>query len=86
MNWPLWYPSSLVQNGQEKLEVFKKFRTTSVSVSLPALAGAKMILDGKAENGVHAPECLDPLDFLEMMGKIGWNPSFNEEISRKVTF
>jgi saccharopine dehydrogenase (NAD+, L-lysine-forming) len=86
VNYKLWYPSSLVQNGQEKLEVFKKFGTTSVSVSLPALAGAKMILGGKAENGVYAPECLDPLDFLEMMGTIGWNPSFNVEISKEVSF
>jgi hypothetical protein len=66
--------------------VFKKFGTTSISVSLPALAGAKMILGGKAETGVYAPECLDPLDFLEMMGYIGWNPSFNEEISKEITF
>ncbi len=86
VNYKLWYPHSLVQNGQEKLEVFKKFGTTSVSVSLPALAGAKMILAGDTENGVYAPECLDPLYFLEMMGKIGWKPSFNVEISQKITF
>jgi saccharopine dehydrogenase (NAD+, L-lysine-forming) len=82
VHFTLWYPSSLVQNGQEKLEVFKKFGTTSISVALPALAGAKMILEGKAENGVYAPECLNPLDFLKMMGSIGWKPSFNEEDSR----
>lgn len=86
VNYKLWYSSALVQNGQDKLQVFKKFGTTSVSVSLPALAGAKMILDGKAENGVYAPECLNPVDFLEMMGNIGWKPAFNEEISREITF
>jgi saccharopine dehydrogenase-like NADP-dependent oxidoreductase len=86
VNYKLWYPSALVQNGQDKLEVFNKFGTTSISVSLPALTGAKMILTGKAENGVYAPECLDPLYFLQMMGTIGWSPSFDVEVSRKVTF
>ena len=76
----IWYPSSLTSNGKEKLEVFKKFGTTTIAVALPAVAGAKMILKGKAELGVISPECLDPNEFLIELAEMGWSVKYEEEI------
>jgi saccharopine dehydrogenase-like NADP-dependent oxidoreductase len=76
----IWYPSSLTSSGIEKLDVFKKFGTTSIAVALPAVAGAKMILKGKSEIGVISPECLDPKAFLTEMSEIGWAVKYEEEI------
>lgn len=76
----LWYPHSLVSNGEQKLDVFRKFGTTTIAVALPAIAGARMILKGKTESGVLSPECLDPIVFLKEMAGLGWSVQFDEEI------
>ncbi len=78
----LWYPCSLTSSGSEKLEVFRKFGTTNIAVALPAVAGAKMILKGKADFGVIAPECLNPKEFLNEMAEAGWSVKYEEEIGR----
>lgn len=77
----IWYPHSLISNGEQKLEAFRKFGTTVIAVALPAVAGAKMILKGKTERGVLSPECLDPIEFLKEMADLGWPVHFEEEIT-----
>ncbi|MCF8070459.1 MAG: saccharopine dehydrogenase NADP-binding domain-containing protein [Desulfobacterales bacterium] len=76
----VWYPSSLTSDGSERLDVFRRFGTTTIAVALPAVAGAKMILKGKAEPGVISPECLDPVRFLKEMAQLGWAVKFDEDI------
>lgn len=78
----IWYPHSLISSGNERLEAFKKFGTTTIAVALPAMAGAKLILKNATEDGVIAPECLDPVEYLKEMASLGWPVSFNEKIEK----
>ncbi len=85
MKYKVWWTSSLFTNAEEKLELYRKFGTTNIAVALPAIVGAEMCVEGEAEKGVIAPECLDPVRFLKMMADIGWAVKFHEMLSKEVS-
>lgn len=70
---------------EEKLEMFRRLGTTRVGVAAPAIVAAKMSIDGEAERGVIAPECLHPLKFLRRMAEMGVPVRFQETITRSVS-
>ena len=84
LSYKIWWPSSLFTTAEEKLELYRKFGTTKISVALPAIAGAKMCMGGDADKGVIPPECLDAVKFLKMMAEIGWPVKFHEVCSKEV--
>lgn len=69
----------------DELELYRKFGTANVFVALPAIVGAKMCMESDTQRGVIAPECLDPMDFLEMMADMGAPLKFDEIFSKKVS-
>ncbi|MBW2055921.1 MAG: saccharopine dehydrogenase NADP-binding domain-containing protein [Deltaproteobacteria bacterium] len=70
---------------EERMEVYRRFGTTLIGVALPAVVGAKMCMDGEAEKGVIAAECLDAGNFLKRMARMGGPVRFHELCSRNVT-
>ena len=84
LRYKIWWPSSLFTTAAEKLELYRKFGTTKISVALPAIAGAKMCMQSEADRGVIPPECLDPVKFLKAMAEIGWPVKFHEVLSKEV--
>jgi hypothetical protein len=46
--------------------------------------GAKLCVEGEAEKGVVAPECLDPIKFLKKMSDMGAPVKFRETLSKEV--
>ena len=79
------YPLSLFETPEEKLELYKKFGASNIYVSLPAIVGAKMCVEGSAERGVIAAECLDPIKFLKLMASMGASVKFREVCSKQVS-
>ena len=79
------YPVSLFETPEDKLELHKKFGASNIYVSLPAIVGAKMCVEGNAEKGVTAAECLDPNRFLKMMADMGAPVKFQEVCSKEVS-
>jgi len=75
---------SIFTNTEEKLEFYKKFGTTNISVALPAIVGAKMCMEDNIDRGVIAPECLDPIKFLKIMSDMGAPVKFHEVLSKEV--
>jgi len=69
---------------EEKLEIFRRWRTTKVGVATPAIVAAKMSLKGEAERGVVAPERLDPNRFLKNMADMGLPIKFQMTLSKNV--
>lgn len=84
LKYKIWWPSSLFTTAEEKLELYRKFGTTKISVALPAIAGAKMCMRRETVSGVIPPECLDAVKFLKMMAEIGWPLKFHESCSKEV--
>jgi len=70
--------------AEEALRLYRTFGTTGIGVALTAIVGAKMCLEGDAEKGVIAPECLDPVRFLKMMANMGAPVKFQEMCSKEV--
>jgi saccharopine dehydrogenase (NAD+, L-lysine-forming) len=70
----------------ERLEMFRRWGTTGVGVAVPAIVATKMSLEGDAERGVIAPECLDPIKFLGKMAEMGVPTRFQETLSKSVSF
>ncbi len=72
-------------SADETLRIFRRLGTTRVFVAVPAIVAAKMSIEGDAEKGIIAPECLDPIKFLKMMAEIGVPVEFQETMSKIVT-
>jgi saccharopine dehydrogenase-like NADP-dependent oxidoreductase len=85
IEYKIVYPVSLFETPEDKLELLRKFGASNIYVSLPAIVGAKMCVDGYAESGVIAAECLDPNRFLKMMADMGTPVKFQEVCSREVS-
>jgi len=68
-----------------RLEVYRKFGATNIGVSLPAIVGAKMCMEGNTQKGVICAECLDPTEFMKVMAEMGQPLKFNETCSREVS-
>jgi hypothetical protein len=71
---------------ETKLSLFRQFGSSLLGVALPAVVGAKMCLDGKADPGVISSECLDPLTFFKYMAQMGVPVCFDEKIIKKTVF
>jgi len=79
-------PFRFFWNSEERLEIYRKLGATGIDVALPAVVGAKMCIEGEAERGVIAAECLDPERFLKNMHRAGVPVRFREECSKEVVF
>jgi saccharopine dehydrogenase-like NADP-dependent oxidoreductase len=84
IEYKLVLPLSIFETVEEKLEMYRKFGASNIYVSLPAVVGAKMCVEGNAARGVIAAECLDPVKFLKMMAGMGAPVKFLEVCSKKV--
>lgn len=69
---------------EERQELFNRFGTMCLFVALPAVIGAKMCVEGDAEKGVIATECLDPTKFMKRMSDVGAPVKFQETVSKEV--
>jgi saccharopine dehydrogenase (NAD+, L-lysine-forming) len=67
-------------NKKRQRQLFNAYGTTMLHVALPAMAGAKMCLNGAAENGVISPDSLNPNVFFELMADRGVPFELDERI------
>jgi saccharopine dehydrogenase (NAD+, L-lysine-forming) len=72
------------KSKEKRLEYFRKFGTTHFIVSLPAVTGAKLIVEGDGYDGVIAPEVLNPVKFLKTMEEIGYKPKITITATREI--
>ena len=84
MEYDIFFPTFLYLTPEERLEIYKKFGASNIYVALPAVVGAKMCVEGKADRGVIAAECLNPIEFLKGMTAMGWPLKFREVHVRQV--
>jgi saccharopine dehydrogenase-like NADP-dependent oxidoreductase len=73
------------QTAEERLEMYRRFGTANIYVSIPAIVGAKMCIEGEADKGVIAPERLSPTEFLRRMTNMGAPMKFHEMVSKTVS-
>jgi saccharopine dehydrogenase-like NADP-dependent oxidoreductase len=66
-------------NKARQQQLFSTFGTTMVYVALPAMAGARMCLNGEVERGVISPDSLDPSIFFKRMAERGVPFEFDEK-------
>jgi saccharopine dehydrogenase-like NADP-dependent oxidoreductase len=59
--------------------LYDTYGTSYINVALPAVAGAKMAIEG-AEKGVINPQDLDPERFLELMAQSGFKHHWEETV------
>lgn len=85
VTYKITYPFSFL-DVEERMEAYRKFGATRIDVALPAVVGAKMCMEGKADRGVIAAECLDPVEFLKRTADMGAPVKFHEVCSKHVTF
>jgi len=78
------YPYTNYATEEERLEIYNRFGTINIYVALAAIVGVKLCVEGEAEKGVVAPECLDPIKFLKKMSDMGAPMKFRETVSRDV--
>lgn len=78
------YPINMYTVPEKRLALFNRFGTSNIYVSLPAVFGTKMCLEGEAPRGVIAAECLDLVRFLKMMGEMGGPIKFQEICTKNV--
>ena len=78
------YPFSFLDK-EERMEAYRKFGATKIDVALPAIVGAKMCMEGEADPGVTAAECLDPVKFLKKVADMGAPVRFHEVCSRNIS-
>ena len=84
VEYDLFFPTFLYLTPKERLEIYRKFGASNIYVAAPAVVGAKMCVQGKADRGVIAAECLEPLEFLKEMTEIGAPVRFREVHVRQV--
>ncbi len=84
VEYDIFFPTFLYLTPEERLEIYKKFGASNIYVALPAVVGAKMCVEGKADRGVIAAECLNPIEFLKGMTAMGWPLKFREVHVRQV--
>ena len=79
-------PSNFYRTAEERLDVYRRFGTTTIGVALPAVVGAKMCVGGIADKGVTCPECLDPVTFFKMTADAGAPVSLHEVFARELSY
>ncbi|MCE5243708.1 MAG: saccharopine dehydrogenase NADP-binding domain-containing protein [Syntrophobacteraceae bacterium] len=65
------FDPTFYSNAEERVALFRTFGSSTVYVCLPAIVGAVMCAEGKADKGVIGSECLNPVHFLKQMGDFG---------------
>jgi saccharopine dehydrogenase-like NADP-dependent oxidoreductase len=79
------YTLSLAPETTEaNLGSYRRFGTTSIFVAIPTIVAAKICIEGDADRGIIAPECLDPIKFLKRMADMGAPIKFHEMCSKEV--
>jgi len=86
LSYTISCPFRFFWNSEERLEIYQKLGATGIDVALPAVVGAKMCIEGEAERGVIAAECLDPELFLKNMCRAGAPVRFREVCLKEVIF
>ncbi|CAB1059141.1 hypothetical protein D1BOALGB6SA_3899 [Olavius sp. associated proteobacterium Delta 1] len=76
----------LLMDKATKLDLFRKFGSSIIGVSLPAVVGARMCMAGNTDTGVISSECLDPNIFFRKMAAMGSPVSFDEKIIKRTLF
>jgi len=71
--------------AEERLALYRRFGATGLGVALPAVVGARMCVEGEAEKGTIAAECLDPVRFLKTMADMGVPVKLHETCSKGVS-
>jgi saccharopine dehydrogenase-like NADP-dependent oxidoreductase len=69
-----------------KRNLYRTFGTSHIGVALPAVAGARMCLQGDTGSGVISSECLDPAIFFKKMAAMGLPLAFEEKITKQLSF
>jgi len=72
------------ETTEENLESYRRFGTTTIFVAIPTIVAAKICIEGDADRGIIAPECLDPIKFLKRMADMGAPIKFHEMCSKEV--
>lgn len=76
------YDVHLPSMNTPRMEMYKAYGTSIISVALPAAIGAKMAVEG-TEKGIIHPQDLDPNRFIELMRQSGWNNKWEEKVTVK---
>jgi saccharopine dehydrogenase-like NADP-dependent oxidoreductase len=69
-----------------KRNLHRTFGTSHIGVALPAVVGAIMCLQGDTGSGVISSECLDPAIFFKKIATMGLPFSFEEKITKQISF
>jgi len=72
------------ETTEENLRSYRRFGTTTIFVAIPTIVAAKICIEGDADRGIIAPECLDPIKFLKRMADMGAPIKFQEVCSKEV--
>ncbi|MCF8070602.1 MAG: saccharopine dehydrogenase NADP-binding domain-containing protein [Desulfobacterales bacterium] len=78
------YPITMFSTSEQRLDLFEKFGSSNIYVSLPAVIGAKMCRLKDTPRGVIAAECLDPDLFLKNMKDMGVQINFTEVCKKPI--
>ena len=65
------FSPTFCDTAEERVSLLKRFGASNIYVSFPAIVGATLCVEGKAEAGVIGAECLDPLLFFQKMTEFG---------------
>jgi saccharopine dehydrogenase-like NADP-dependent oxidoreductase len=71
-------------NKERQRQLFNTYGTTMIYVALPAVAGAKMCVNGELESGVISPDSLNPKKFFAGMEARGVPFEFEEKFAKLV--
>ena len=85
ITYTLAYPIMAQETTEEKLALYRRFGATGIGVALPAVVGARMCVEGEAEKGTIAAECLDPVRFLKIMAGMGVAITLQETCSKRIS-
>ena len=72
------YLVNIPEMNVPRKKMYDTYGTSNISVSLPAVVGAKMICRKDSPSGVIFPQDLDAQMFLDLMEKSGYEHKFNE--------
>jgi saccharopine dehydrogenase-like NADP-dependent oxidoreductase len=76
----------IVVDKKTRRNLFRSFGTSHIGVAMPAVVGAGMCLEGDTDTGVISSECLEPAIFFKKMAAMGLPLSFEEKITKQISF
>jgi saccharopine dehydrogenase (NAD+, L-lysine-forming) len=72
--------SPALYDVETKLDLYNRFGSFHIGVSLPAVVGTKLCLGGHVDAGVISSECLEPKRFFQISADMGAPVEFGERI------